>query len=336
MTSLILPPSLTLSQITEKKRWFDARDTFLGNFSFKIKRDMTKGLKMAAELVHNEDARWLCSLFPTGTVFSEEDAIQVFNAEFNKMWNSPDFRFDFKRNKATIAKCQCYAAFLGGVFEHINWFDHACLLEDPLALGFKLDHNLERDRSSNWPVDEACRSAMAYEPAGLYALGCYFYHNRNDEKTKWCLKLAAQLGNPHASYAYGCLLPENNPERYKFMGWTWCLFDEDSHSRRAFLNSVCKLVTEHRSDHGKAPKAIFQIGATLRYSNYHERKIGYANIHAIGLAIDLYIRWCEKAKMAVDAWLIVSRRLKFHKDMRRVIGEMVWAGRSDAEYDLEK
>ena len=54
------------------------------------------------------------------------------------------------------------------------------------------------------------------------------------------------------------------------------------------------------------------------------------------IAIDMYDEWCEKAQLAVETWLVIGRRLKICKDIRRVIGKMVWDMRGDADYDLEK
>lgn len=53
-------------------------------------------------------------------------------------------------------------------------------------------------------------------------------------------------------------------------------------------------------------------------------------------AVRFFRKQCQAAREAIDAWTLVGIRLKVMKDIRVLIGRMVWKVRWDADYDWNK
>jgi len=53
------------------------------------------------------------------------------------------------------------------------------------------------------------------------------------------------------------------------------------------------------------------------------------------LAVKLHNTWCRLTRTAVGVWCCIAIRCGIPRDIRRLIGEIVWASRRDALYDLD-
>jgi hypothetical protein len=58
----------------------------------------------------------------------------------------------------------------------------------------------------------------------------------------------------------------------------------------------------------------------------------FENIEQVYKVAWFYPAICQRARLAVDAWSLVGRRLGVSKDIRRLIGQMVWDLKRDADY----
>ncbi len=50
--------------------------------------------------------------------------------------------------------------------------------------------------------------------------------------------------------------------------------------------------------------------------------------------VEWYRAWCNMARAAAMEWLLVARQLAVNKDVARLVAQLVWARRIDADYEL--
>lgn len=51
-------------------------------------------------------------------------------------------------------------------------------------------------------------------------------------------------------------------------------------------------------------------------------------------AVEMHKRWCNAASRATICWILVGKQLRVGHDVIRVIAMMVWARRSDGDYQI--
>jgi hypothetical protein len=90
-------------------------------------------------------------------------------------------------------------------------------------------------------------------------------------------------------------------------------------------------------------KVVFAIGRALKgHINNEQRTIfgkGYsfdACIRPATQALHIYELQLQSYRKAVDSWIIVGLRNKVVKDIRKMIGKMIWDAREEAEYSEKK
>jgi hypothetical protein len=87
------------------------------------------------------------------------------------------------------------------------------------------------------------------------------------------------------------------------------------------LKHCCDSMSERR-------EVVFHLGRELRLdATLSDRWINEGKY--VRFAVKYYNRICEETRAAVEAWLIVSRRMGLYKDLRRVIACMVWQTREE-------
>jgi hypothetical protein len=90
-------------------------------------------------------------------------------------------------------------------------------------------------------------------------------------------------------------------------------------------------------------KVVFVIGRALKgHINSQERKIFgtdydfYSYIGPATQALCFYEFQLQSYRKAIDSWAIVGLRNRFVKDIRKMIGKMIWDAREEAVYSKEK
>jgi hypothetical protein len=108
-----------------------------------------------------------------------------------------------------------------------------------------------------------------------------------------------------------------------------------------FLNDAVQQVTRYKNGFGRAD-VVFAIGNTLKSQIQLETRTIFNDaddfdrrLKCAMQAIALYEGTCSAARTAVDAWtLIGNKRLNIPKDVTKIVAEMIWRAREDAEYDI--
>jgi TPR repeat protein len=303
--SLFTPDELSL-----ELDWLKARDTLLGeNYE---KQDVKRALELASASQHPK-CQWLASLFAEKTVTTAEGARDVFLSEE-------------KKSPASL----CFAALL-------VWDDALLLQSADLGYPFaqtKMARMIEEER-----LRFAKSAASQRERDGFFWLGhCYefcFGCDKDLGKARECHLIAAQLGCVWSMSELGRLFDESDPQR-----WFWCGRAAVIGLADSFLDSFSGVVDKFNSGSGNGD-VVFQIGKALNGHVSAERRelfsYGYMFDDLIGpasSAISFHKSQLAACRRAVDMWSHVGIRCGVVKDIRVLIGKLVWETRDLALYKV--
>ncbi len=309
--------------LPELLKWLDVRDTFLGENE--KKQNITKALNLAQHCKH-PSAVWLTSIFDGKEVSTKEEARKVFllyqdaRSLCFAWWLSDDQEADLPLLDR--------ASEMGYAFASSSLFWE-------LWCGGRGD-DLEK------AIRLADFAASLFERDGLFALGrcttecpCPDDINPDDYHflAKESLLLAAELGHIDAALKYTDLLGMSDPAC-----WIWFSRAAMCGSPIMFLNFFSEQVEAFLSGSGSAT-IVFLIGRTLKGNIEMEKKeicrTSFKFPYIINTAIQavsFYEHQVQCARLAVDTWTLVSIRLHLIKDLRILIGKMIWEERFEANY----
>ncbi len=317
------PNSSVLSKIdfgvplVELFKWLDVRDTLLGD-NFK-KQDITAALALARDCKH-PDAEWLTSIFEGKNVSTEEDARKVFLCCENDAralcfsWCLSD---DHTRDLSLLGR----ASEMGYAF--------ACSMLCAVQVLYENDEESFR---------LAQLAASQHERDGFWLLGRCFRDGIGCEKdlnlAKENILITAELGHVWAACDYGRLLGDSDPAR-----WLW-LGRAALRGPGSFRDSFAIQVEQFFSGSGTST-IVFLIGRVLNGNiDVEKKEILGASYNFDSLicpanqAVSFYSSQIKSARLAVDAWTLVATRLHVIKDMRILIGKMIWEARFEANYKI--
>ncbi len=183
-------------------------------------------------------------------------------------------------------------------------------------------------------------AASQHERDGFYWLGFCFRDGMGCEKdlnlAKENILITAELGHVWATCDYGRLLGDSDPARWLWWGraalrgWPF-----------SFLDSFSKQVDLFFSGSGNAT-VVFLIGRAFNGNLDMEKKQTFGKkydfdslIGPANQAVSFYESQIKSARLAVDTWTLVATRLHLIKDMRILIGKMIWEARFEANYKIE-
>ncbi len=182
-------------------------------------------------------------------------------------------------------------------------------------------------------------AASQHERDGFFWLGRCLSDGFGCEKdlnlAKESFLRAAELGHVYAACNYGELLEESDPVRWYFWSRAALRGYPDS-----FLLSFSNQVEQFFSGSGSAT-ILFSIGRALKGNIDMEKKLifgsDYNFISLIGpanQAVSFYSSQIKSTRLAIDTWTLVATRLHVIKDMRILIGKMIWEARFEATYKI--
>ncbi len=180
-------------------------------------------------------------------------------------------------------------------------------------------------------------AASQHERDGFHMLGRCFRDGFGCEKdlnlAKQNFLIAAELGHVVAAAFYGESLNESDPDCWLWRGRAALR----GASPFLFLDSFPKQVEEFFSGAGNAT-VVFLIGRALKGNIDTEKsKIfgrGDFDIYPANQAVSFYDSQINSARLAVDIWRLVSTRLHVIKDLRILIGKMIWEARFEANSNI--
>ena len=303
--------------LVELFKWLHVRDTFFGYNG--RKQDITAALALARDCKH-PDAVWLKSIFDGKDVSTKEGVRKVF------------------LSSQEDARALCFAWCLTDSREY-----DLSLLVGASEMGNAFACASLSDEIIGENVEEAFRlaqfAAAHHERDGFYLLGLFFRDELGCKKdlnlAKENFLIAVELGDVYAASDYGCLLGESDPAHWLWLGRAALRGVPDW-----FLGYFSKEVEEFFSGSGIAT-IVFFIGHALKGNiNMENRQIFRekydfdSRIGPANQAVSFYNSQIKSARLAVDTWALVAKRLRLIKDMRIYIAKMIWEARFEANYKI--
>lgn len=165
-------------------------------------------------------------------------------------------------------------------------------------------------------------SAMQDERDGFYALGMYLKTTRKKNAKENFLK-AAKLGHVYSMIELDTIMDYLDPKR-----WFWLGEAAKRGMTRFFLVNFQNFV--------QYPDCNFQIGRVLSGQVGGIRKTLFGHWHSdCSKAIEsvaFYKHQLICYRDAVNTWTLVGLYFKVVKDIRILIGKMIWESREEGEY----
>jgi hypothetical protein len=301
--------AVSLSEDLEQSvAWNKIRDTLLGE---NCRRQDVRGALALAAVCKHPSAGWLTNLFAGHVVNTEEDMREVFLTCRND------------------ARAICFAGVLGGNNVEIR---RAADMGDAFAQSIVGWHTAGEE-GFEWTR----KSAAQGERDGFYWLGrCY-----EDEtackgdvvKARENYRMASQLGDCEGMKRYAYFFADSDPQKFVF----WL----GKAAANGTSYSFCAVMRERvrRFDAGVGfANVVFAIGRALKGHIDRENGLIFGDpenfrcINEAERAFLFYEFQLQSYRRAVDSWTIVGLRNGIVKDIRKMIGKMIWESRDEAKH----
>ena len=288
------------------REWFDIVDLLLG-LNCK-KQNIALAIKMAGESKH-PDASWLFDVCNGKNVTSEKDVARIFTTHVK-----------------TDARAMCFLWCLSSYTEQLD----LTLLLQSATLGFAFAQaclagqllGLEQFKFAKLAADQGERN-------GLYWLGlCHVETGRKEEAKKYYL-MASEFGDVLSMIRLGNFFNDTDPRHWKWWGKAAQLGCDSF-----FLDNFVERVKRPSSN-----VVLFAIGQTLHghvddnAETVFNRDYRHHSLFMYAKrVIAFYKKQVKATKAAMHAWTQVGIRWKVVKDIRKVIGMLIWQTREEALY----
>jgi hypothetical protein len=149
--------------------------------------------------------------------------------------------------------------------------------------------------------------------------------------------VAAELGSVDAMVCVAMFLDKDDPQRFAWFG------KAASNGGASFFLSEMYAQIQNFGDGTVNAKVVFAIGRGLKgqVDNEQGRIFGKRSnfdiyIWPANQALLFYEFQLQSYRKAVDSWTIVGLRNRVVKDIRKMIGKMIWDAREEAAYLEQK
>ncbi len=298
--------------------WLHARDVFLGING--CTQDLATGLRLASQCDHDE-ARWLCDVFmASGGLRSSLDR--------QSPPRSPEVaRSILLLRKKSSAFSLALAALV--VFPYrMDELRQAAEQGVALAQGF-----LARASQGPEKLTLALRAARQGDAQGMCVAAELQLSGVGEvakrEESLALLRRAAELGWVHAQVLYGATaFSVDQAERYVWLG-------RGGASCYSLLDEVEMQVERFDGPDGAGRRAIvYEIGKALcghvklaRQQVFGRPVKQGGKLRTAVRAVALFEEWCQRARLAVECWMLVAKRVGVCKDVVGIVAAMVWQSR---------
>jgi hypothetical protein len=147
---------------------------------------------------------------------------------------------------------------------------------------------------------------------------------------------AAELGEFAGMYYYGLLLDKTDLQRFVWLGRAAPHLGGSN-----FFGEVNGQMRNFMAGTGSA-KVVLVIGRALKGQIAVDKRLVFgtityeydSHIRLVKQALHFYNFQLQSYRRAVDSWTLVGIRLGVVKDLRKMIGDMIWGAREEAKYEL--
>jgi hypothetical protein len=111
-----------------------------------------------------------------------------------------------------------------------------------------------------------------------------------------------------------------------------------------FLYEMSDQILSFSSGSGSGhPKVVFVIGRALKGHISNEKRTIFGSVNMFDArigpanqALRFYELQLQSYRKAIDSWMTVGLRNRGVKDIRKMIGKMIWDAKEDAAYSYQK
>ncbi len=104
------------------------------------------------------------------------------------------------------------------------------------------------------------------------------------------------------------------------------VIQNDSDNLRSFLVEAVPLLKQESSL--TSGRIVFEIGFALSCVSGWQDCLLDPSEGRCERAVERYVEWCEEARRAILCWIWLAKNLGVAKDIRRMIADLIWEGRS--------
>ncbi len=173
-------------------------------------------------------------------------------------------------------------------------------------------------------------AAAQGERSGLFVLGCCFLTGdgckKDADEAKHFLLAAAELGHSGSCRILtNGLLDSSSDRRF------WRYWEVAVASGVINMNNF-DLAAKHVKSFDNTA-VVFAIGRTMK-SRLVQDHVSFRTRRLVDRAICFYEGQLEACRRAIDSWTIIGIRFQVPKDVRLLIGRLVWKEREEANYQI--
>lgn len=301
-------------ELIRAQKRYEIRDLLIGDNC--VKQDIPRALELAATHRDEPETRWIADTFAGKNVQTNEEARDVLQS---------------------LGEDDKVAAFFCWILGGADWTDYSRLLRcaehgNAFAQAWMCRRSEKVER-----FKFARLAALQKERSAFYWLGdCYSEGEgceSNFEEAKNCFLIGAELGDASAMVCLGDLLDDWDPKR-----WHWWGRAAGLGHRAGFRSDFMWQVLNFKSGIGSAP-VVCAIGKALvgqidvqKEEIFEDHENFFSLVGPAQQAVEFYQSQVKAARKAVDAWTCVGIRLNVVKDIRKLIGGLIWDARDLAEY----
>ncbi len=205
------------------------------------------------------------------------------------------------------------------------------------ACALLCDHFFDENQENAFRLAQF--AATQRERDGFFRLGeCFLYGvgcNKDLGLAKENICIAAELGHVGGAGELGALLDELDHTR-----WLWWSRAASLGAYYWFLDAFPHHIQRFSSGSGSA-RVMFAIGCALNGNINMEEKQIFGDdydfdfrIRLANQAIAFHESQIKSARLAVDVWVMVALRIGVVKDIRRLISQLIWDARFEANYKI--
>ena len=292
--------------------FYKMRDLLFGdNYQ---QQNIPAALELAAQCTHPE-AVWLTAIFKDKKVLNRFDAKHVLNTL-----------------PAEVGRTRYY---IGGLTpDHSEGNDENSVAK---SLGY-IPAAVNKHWHPNPDNMQLYWAAAQYgERHGFYCYGIVLQiflkrerkqQNKSNPNPKQCFEIAHALGCVKST-----LMLANYYHQFDICRWRYLTFAALHNAARDYLEQLDWVIPQEEEDISNNAELCMFIGKTLNthYKKHTRRIFGWhassASREKALIIINFYTRQIESCRRAVDAWTLCAWRLGIYKDLRKMIGQLIWNDR---------
>ena len=313
MNEFVLPPLRRLT-LKERRRLAEMEVA-------RCNWHMEVGLQLAHRLKeYDAEMRWLAELFPLEEL---SDPVEARNAVADRRLS------EWCAAHPEDARALRYLADARG--DQVL-MEKAAAMGDARALGkicfssncYERRFQLARAAAEQGDAEGAVSLSLCFR----HGIGC----EKSEKLAKELMERAAILGNyvAYVAFVVTCM-QKGGEQRLEHLIAFFGMSHVSSFSSELYsdLEAVFQATDGFRVIYkvGEALKGIIDVeGEQKQLSDYNCRRLLQA--------VKMYDGWCDLAREACVAWVLIAKRFGFGKDVRRIIAKMVWEARGENLRDI--